>query len=322
MPPVVDDHYSDDDDIAELAALLDGVTLTGDAPPRTSVLPSPANSSRESMPPVVDDNYSDDDDLAELAAFLDGVTLTGDAPPPLRPPTPPRTSVLPSPANSSRPQPNLLRTPPPSPAPSTAPSTPRNRFRLYHFHTPERDGFTTEWSEAAALTQGVANASTRRVTKKHKPRRKKRAYAVFYGRRPGVYATWASVSPLVTGIPGAIFQGYRTMAAAEAAFEYARAKTWTRLLETRSPQPPIPRLPDATQFLDESNPLHKPDGWYIVYCGIAPGVYRSSLECSLNTIGLSGATFDSVEGRDDAVNLYQSALRRGDVRILRHPYFR
>ncbi|KAJ7512305.1 hypothetical protein B0H11DRAFT_2214109 [Mycena galericulata] len=279
---------------------------------------------------MVGGDYSDEEDLADLADLLSGVTLSGDAPI-IESPAPPPIS---GPSSHSAPPPYSVRAAPQTPpwAPVSPPTTPRNqpRFKLYHFVTPEMEGYTTEWSEAAALTQGVHGARARLVTKKSKSRTNKGAYAVFHGREPGVYETWSSVKPLVIGVPGSIFQGYSNKAAAQAAFEYARSRSWTRRYTSRpsSPvllgplsapsvrpatQPLSPQLPELPPYAAASNPLHGD-------AGRVDDATGKCLECSLNTLGLPGARFDSVYGRSNADRLYQAALARDEVHVVLHPY--
>ncbi|KAJ7116094.1 hypothetical protein C8R44DRAFT_739756 [Mycena epipterygia] len=73
-------------------------------------------------------------------------------------------------------------------------STP-NSHGLYHYESPTKSGYTNNCSntgvvrdEAADATQGVAGTRPRLLTpkKKFRPRTKKTAYAVFFGRAPGL----------------------------------------------------------------------------------------------------------------------------------------
>jgi hypothetical protein len=85
----------------------------------------------------------------------------------------------------------------------------------------------------------------------------------------------------VSGISGHIFRGYQSVAAAQAAFSYARSRSWTRAASATSSQTPLLSLPKPISESDEVevNPLHDTesldDTWYVVYSGISPGVYRS-----------------------------------------------
>ncbi|KAJ7907847.1 hypothetical protein B0H13DRAFT_2331944 [Mycena leptocephala] len=83
---------------------------------------------------------------------------------------------------------------------------------------------------------------------------------------------------------------------------------------------PISAIPALPQPLPEdlgANPLHETealdDRWYMVYCGIRPGVYRSHLECQLNTLGVRGALHESVIGRACAFSKYAKAESAGAV---------
>ncbi|KAJ7079327.1 hypothetical protein C8R43DRAFT_951859 [Mycena crocata] len=180
-------------------------------------------------------------------------------------------------------------TPPPS-ANLLPPVTPRRQTRLYEIHSPNLCGVTSEWSQAAALTQGIPQAQARSISSPRKPRRKKGAIVVFYGRRPGTYATWngpAGAEMQVRQVSGALFQGYETAAEAEAAYQYAEAHRWTGVRGSGALPPPnslasaIPALPLP---LDPTAPIHNPlhgavgapiHTWYIVYAGITPGIYLS-----------------------------------------------
>ncbi|KAJ7707994.1 hypothetical protein B0H16DRAFT_1481455 [Mycena metata] len=112
--------------------------------------------------------------------------------------------------------------------------------------------------------------------------------------------------------------GYRTLVEAQAAFKYAQERGWTRALApdgsttAQLAAPPTPANP-----LQGPNPLHAgplvANGlWYIVYRGITPGVYTSSL----NTQGLSAAVFDSCRGREEAEKLFRAAVTQNHVRDL------
>ncbi|KAJ7846658.1 hypothetical protein B0H13DRAFT_2362899 [Mycena leptocephala] len=196
-------------------------------------------------------------------------------------------------------------------------------------------------SEAAANTQGVSRGRPLLLTKKPKKKKKGKysGFAVFYGRVPGAYLTWAIVEPLIHGVHDALYKGYKSLTAAEAAFEYARSKSWVRVCTSRPPSPlartprdpqpaAIPLLPTPTGYCEPRNPLHghndgdrSPDSkWYIVYTGITPRVYQSFLECGLNTVGLSGSFYDSADSRDDAVAKYLLAYERGHIRVVGHRY--
>ncbi|KAJ6477911.1 hypothetical protein C8R47DRAFT_1219813 [Mycena vitilis] len=217
------------------------------------------------------------------------------------------------------------RLPPPShPAPRTPPKRKpayaNEEDRLYHVSSPTHDGYTTSWDVAAQLTQGVSGAVPRRLSPKKKTRSRKGGYVVFFGRVPGPYRTWAEVEPLVTRVSGNLHQAYPTFEEGQAAYEYAVKRGWTRVCPHSgpTPSPPIGSLPTPTS-LDHTNPLHVPGDptashqglWYIVFSGVTPGVYQSSLECALNTVGMKGAVFHHCDNRDVAEQLFNEA-RDGD----------
>ncbi|KAJ7882723.1 hypothetical protein B0H13DRAFT_1890745 [Mycena leptocephala] len=84
--------------------------------------------------------------------------------------------------------------------------------------------------------------------------------------------------------------------------------------------------PSATLPEDLStNPLHETealnDWWYMVYCGIHPGVYRSHLECQLNTLGVHGTLHESVIGRACAFSKYAKAESTGLVKVVAPMYY-
>ncbi|KAJ7672460.1 hypothetical protein DFH06DRAFT_1319877 [Mycena polygramma] len=214
----------------------------------------------------------------------------------------------------------------------TPPPTPQ---RLYSIESPGRSGYTEHWDEAAELTQGVAGAQACRVVAKSRKRPKPKAYAVFYGRIPGVYDTWAEARLQVDGASGNLHQGYPSRPSADAAFEYAAARGWVGVCTAgglsrgaRHPTAPIPALPQPVAPVDIPNPLHTGDGgaaspgrrWYVVYVGICPGVYQSSLECGLNVCGLPNAVHDSWDSRAEAVARYRKVLEAGRAKVVYHPY--
>ncbi|KAJ7829915.1 hypothetical protein B0H13DRAFT_1655410, partial [Mycena leptocephala] len=142
------------------------------------------------------------------------------------------------------------------------------------------------------------------------------AYAVFYGGEVGVFELWADVQHSITGHGLAIHAGYISLDAATAALEYARSKGWTA-----DSVPPTPNnAPLPLPFSYEDNPLNSSssrDVWYVVCRGIAPGVYRSTLECSLNISGVKGNLFSSFTNQEEAESAYRQALAQGWVRTLR-----
>ncbi|KAJ6503115.1 hypothetical protein DFH09DRAFT_1102052 [Mycena vulgaris] len=162
---------------------------------------------------------------------------------------------------------------------------------------------------------------------KKKPRAKKAAYVVFCGKQCGVFLTWAETEKLVSGVRHSIFRGYRSQSEASAAFAYAQARSWTRV----SDAPLVVSIPALPQPIEDRvpsllpNPLNGSEAlngqWYIVYRGICPGVYRSHLESQLNTLGVRGSLHESIEGRASAIQKFDAATRRGDVRVIPPTYY-
>ncbi|KAJ7477057.1 hypothetical protein B0H11DRAFT_2235011 [Mycena galericulata] len=258
-------------------------------------------------------------DLAEILLRLDTLNLGSRSP-----------RLEPAPRISTPPQ--CLRTtynlsPPPDIARGDAP-------RLYLCESPIRRGqmYTTFWDEAADATQGVPGATARRLFRQKPSRKKKGGYAIFVGSQIGAFRHWDEARRCVEGVSGCLYQGYGSFEAAVAAFEYAQARLWTRKCDgaasilSSAPAPVVPELPTPVGLLDAPNPLHSDQSmpgkgiWYIVYSGITPGVYQSSLECSLNTVGLPNAVYDLCNSKDEAVERFQRALAAGRVKVVTPQY--
>ncbi|KAJ7901030.1 hypothetical protein B0H14DRAFT_3422939 [Mycena olivaceomarginata] len=146
---------------------------------------------------------------------------------------------------------------------------------------------------AGAATQGVPSAHVLASPSPHKKKTKTPAVA-------------PQTEALIRGVPNCIFRGYSSLSAAHAAFDYAHRRLWTRSLNDASRQPiAATALPLPITDTDTVNSLNSSeaddDTWYVVYRGIAPGVYRSHLECQLNTLGVSNSTHERVIGKASAV---------------------
>ncbi|KAJ7138904.1 hypothetical protein C8R46DRAFT_1234143 [Mycena filopes] len=266
-------------------------------------------------PPDVD---VDNSELITLIANLDLGPIDphpGAAPPP--PPSPPPTSLQSVPSSSDFAPCRARHTCSPTP-PSAVPLCPcahdspcRPCAILLHITHPTR--------LHKRVTQGVPGASVSSVSpRKRKSKSKtKRAYAIFCGLRCGVLDTWAQTHPLVNGVPNCIYRGYATREAADAAYAYALARSWTRVVGTSLAADQLPRplelnlADDAGNILNECEDLD--DRWYVVYRGICPGVYRSHLECQLNTLGVPAALHEGVVGRAAAFAKYERASLGGRI---------
>ncbi|KAJ7241257.1 hypothetical protein C8J57DRAFT_1526991 [Mycena rebaudengoi] len=208
--------------------------------------------------------------------------------------------------------------PSPVPAPIASSRTPTT---TYVYQSPARQGVTADWSLAGSASQGVPHGHVHTVQKKvKKPRRNAGAYVVFHGIRPAVCSTWAEAKALTSGVSNSIHRSYRTLTEANAAFQYAQDRGWTRSCNSQSPAAAIRVLPIPMIESDSANPLHGDDvldnQWFVVYRGITPGVYQSLLEALLNTTGISASVYEGIEGRSEANLKFQGAVERGDVSAL------
>ncbi|KAJ6447700.1 hypothetical protein C8R45DRAFT_1115752 [Mycena sanguinolenta] len=180
--------------------------------------------------------------------------------------------------------------------------------------------------EAASAAHGGPNSGAvllaRQRKKKHK-RAVSNGYAVFHGLVPSAYRTWLEAALQVKGVAGAIHKGYPSFAAAQAAFEYARVRSWIRACSTTplisTPSIDISSLSaPASAVMEADNPLHVRDpaigkAWYVAFRGITPGVYESYLECALNTTGLTCVTYEAVPTNAIAIARFQAAERAGVI---------
>ncbi|KAJ7024585.1 hypothetical protein C8F04DRAFT_1270125 [Mycena alexandri] len=233
-----------------------------------------------------------DDTIEDLVRKFDGADILETSTPPPSSPEPPETPPRPRQARST-------------------PSTPQTAPR-YTYSSPAGAGRTVSWFQAGTLTQGVSNASVRSLQSRSRSRPKAATYTIFFGRQIGVFESWTDVQPLIAGTL-AIFSGYRSLEAAIAALDYARAKGWTG---DSNPPPYNAGPPVPSEF--EDNPLNQgsSERWYVVCRGVAPGVYRSHLECSLNVTGVKGSLHNSHDTRDEAENAFNGALRTGMVKVI------
>ncbi|KAJ7430885.1 hypothetical protein B0H11DRAFT_2262786 [Mycena galericulata] len=268
--------------------------------------------------------YSDDAefDLAEILGLLDDLTLDAS------PPGDHNARVSPV-SLSTRPVQQLSTLRPQTPPP---PPTATNSEALYYYESPTQSGYTPHWDVAAHATQAVPGGMSRRLHNKQQSGGKRRGYAVFVGLQIGAFRHWEEARPYVDGVSGSLYQGYGSFEAATAAFEYARVRSWTRqcgsaaLVSSSATSVPVVHVPRPIGASETPNPLHTGVSWpgkgvwYVVYSGIIPGVYQSSLECSLNTAGVPGAVYDSCGSRDEAVNRFQLGVAGGRVKVITPKY--
>ncbi|KAJ6480182.1 hypothetical protein C8R45DRAFT_1100770 [Mycena sanguinolenta] len=239
------------------------------------------------------------------------------APAPAAPaaPTPtapvPAAPAAPTPTAPAVPAAPVAPTAPAVPAALIAPAAPvtPHSARSYVVDSPAKTGCVASWFEAGSLTVGVPGASVHGVGRSRRTRKgPAAAYVVFFGRQVGVFTEWADAHRSTTGNGVAIHAGYPSLAAANAALEFARTKGWTAdsspSVDSNSPLP----LPSSY----DENPLNSGNTsnlWYVMCRGLVPGIYRSWLECSLNTSGVKGNLCNTFHSRAEAEQAFSEAVR-------------
>ncbi|TRM61684.1 hypothetical protein BD626DRAFT_548868 [Schizophyllum amplum] len=149
------------------------------------------------------------------------------------------------------------------------------------------------------------------------------AYAVFVGREPGVYVSWAECLVQVKGVAHNSYKVYSNFAGAERAYTAAEARGLTCTAEERASdirrvilhQRMEPQdLALCLHFLDDPTSKAMAYGasrWYVVYAGLQPGVYLTYHECSFSTSGYPGAKHESFDSLDGAIGAMERALASG-----------
>ncbi|KAJ7749880.1 hypothetical protein B0H16DRAFT_1460910 [Mycena metata] len=240
-----------------------------------------------------DDDSDYDNAIEDLIRDFDEASLEASTPPQSSPASSPEPPVTPSRLRQVR------------STPST-PQTARVQLPRYTYTSPTGAGRTASWFEAGALTQGISGASVRSIGGGSQSQTA--AYTIFFGAEIGVFQTWADVQSRTSGHGLAIFGGYVSTDAAAAALAYARQKGWTG-----DSTPPLYDAvpPTPTQRVD--NPINAGavnTKWYAVSRGVAPGVYHSWLECSLNVSGIKGSLYKSFPTRSEAEDAFNEALEK------------
>ncbi|KAJ7718103.1 hypothetical protein B0H14DRAFT_3521806 [Mycena olivaceomarginata] len=211
--------------------------------------------------------------------------------------------ILDDPPTSRTPPPSYRSHLPPSSPASSPPRTPHTPSRnapstatIYTYCSPGKSGVSNAWSEAGHATQGVSHSSVHAVAKSNPRRPKSKAYVVFRGLRVGVFEKWDNVVNATSGVSCALQQGYTSCAAAQAAYALAQANDWTCVFPTTRSSFAAPtgltREPRDSELLC---PRERNDRWYIVYCGVHPGVFATHVECQLNVLGVQAAVYDRTE---------------------------
>ncbi|KAJ6450443.1 hypothetical protein C8R47DRAFT_1230258 [Mycena vitilis] len=257
----------------------------------------------------------DDDDIDALIRKMDAAEFLRNAPktpPAASPELPPSSPELPP---SS---PELPPSPPAPRASRSTPSTPARRKAGYDVVSPTKTGRVVSWLEAGSLTQGVRGASVKSSGSRARRRSPCEAYVVFYGGEIGAFKDWADVQRSITGNGIAIHAGFPSMDTANAAIDYARARGWTGD-STTPPDSSSTPLPLPSSYADNPLTCGATDLWYAVCRDVVPGVYRTYLECALNTVGIKGNLCASFPSMQDAEAAFASAHKGGILRMLTRP---
>ncbi|KAJ7106116.1 hypothetical protein C8R43DRAFT_963445 [Mycena crocata] len=198
----------------------------------------------------------------------------------------------------------------------SAPSTPRRKTASVHVDiadvpassymasTPGKTIVTFSWFEAGALTQGVPGAGVQGSSPQKPRKAHAKAHVVFFGGEIDVFENWVDAQHSITGNGLAIHCCSRLCT--------RTGLDWRlRIIDTISPLPLPSSYEDNPLNSDSSSPL-----WYGVCRGVVPGVYRSYLECALNTLGVKGNLCNSFTTREEAERAYSQALLAGWVRSI------
>ncbi|KAJ7880929.1 hypothetical protein B0H13DRAFT_1891595 [Mycena leptocephala] len=209
---------------------------------------------------------------------------------------------------------SLPQTPPQTPSHRPPPYTTRSTFRpqpetrdspgtstLYYYESPTRHGYTPEWWSAAGnATQGISGGHVH-VVQQRGPRKNKkkktgswRAYVVFCGRQCGVFLTCTSPTIFIV-VTSQWLRPTPLLSTPE--------RSWTRVADAAFVGPPIPALPVPLGINDDhQNPLNGSET-LDDFCKSQNSqqplnlLLVLSLECQLNTLGVSGAVHESVKGK-------------------------
>ncbi|KAF9001835.1 hypothetical protein BDZ89DRAFT_1146590 [Hymenopellis radicata] len=138
---------------------------------------------------------------------------------------------------------------------------------------------------------------------------KKRAltYVVFVGKIPGVYATWDTCEEQIAQETCAIYQGYRSRAIADAAYDHASKRRLVhptsaprQSYSSRRVEAPVPVLWTAPTPLSAG--LRR-QAWYTIFSGTQPGIYNNHIEAAFHHVGIiRKQPLDSGQLRESALN--------------------
>ncbi|KAJ7060739.1 hypothetical protein C8F01DRAFT_1253225 [Mycena amicta] len=224
-----------------------------------------------------------------------------DRPPPIPRHTRPALAKPPSPPS---PEPSPPPAVPPSPAPQSPPvpaAPPQTPSRLY-----------------AYTSHGVPGGRPQSLIKQKKRKgSKSAAYAVIRGRSVGVFDVWEGPNGArqhTERFSFALYSGFPSRTAAQEALDFSINARWASTDPVLSI--PLNRIPQPVRDEDDLEghaPRHQGDPWYVVFVGIHPGLYPASVECLLNVLGVSGASYDSWPSYQQALDEFQDAVDAGNT---------
>ncbi|KAJ7797202.1 hypothetical protein B0H14DRAFT_3494015 [Mycena olivaceomarginata] len=279
-----------------------------------------------------DDGPRDEDDgpwpLYDIEAILATLTLEEERESQALPAYSPLRALAHLPRTPTSAPPRTPTPPPrtPTPPPRTpTPPPPQSSPTLYMFHSPHKSGFSADWSEAGASTQGQPQSYVCAVRKARSHGPKAKAYTIFRGTATGVFDSWREVEAATSGVRFALYKGYTTRPQAEAAYELAVANGWTCSMATwtstpisaaQAPRPPV--LDQSTRTSESAlggRGVNNP--WYVVYAGVNPGLFPTFVECALNVLGIEESLHEKLSSYAEARQKFERAQQQGEVHVRR-----
>ncbi|KAJ7893227.1 hypothetical protein B0H13DRAFT_2339815 [Mycena leptocephala] len=138
------------------------------------------------------------------------------------------------------------------------------------------------------------------------------------------------VEAATSGFRFALQQGYSAIDDAHLVFEHAQRRGWTSDNSAWSSTPmsasdaPVPLAHEhpIAPLSAQGGPLsfRSPnDPWYVVYQGVNPGVFATSVECALNVLGISCSAHESVDSYAEAWQKFRRATSEGEVHFVPFP---
>ncbi|WP_291664775.1 RNase H1/viroplasmin domain-containing protein [Clostridium sp.] len=132
---------------------------------------------------------------------------------------------------------------------------------------------------------------------------KKNYYAVKVGLKTGIFKTWNECSSYVQGYPGAKYQGFTTLAEAEAFMNGGRVLVSSKI--TRNENNKVYKF-DLNKFNSETK------RYYGVRCGRSIGIFETWKECEEQVKGYPNVDYKKVIGKSQALEY----LRGGNIKVI------